>query len=83
MPAPTNSLTRVDEDTDIWIMDSDDVWTKVPEGVDPDSPILCAPTSLPKRIAIEVEADVEAAVVQAPTCPIVEENPHCSDDDDE
>ena len=67
----------------MWIMDSDDVWTKVPEGVDPDSPILCAPANLPKCTTAKVQAAMEAAVAQAPTCPIDEENPHCSDDDDE
>lgn len=63
-------------------MDSDNVWTKVPNGVDPDSPILCAPSYLPIRTAAEVEAAKEKAITQAPTCAILEEAPHRNDNED-
>ena len=71
------------EDIDIWIMDSNDVWTKVRNGVDPDSPILYAPSSFPKRIAPDVEAVVEVAIMQAPAYPIEDENTNNNDDEDE
>ena len=62
MLAPPNNIAQVDEDTDIWIMDSDRVWMKVLEGVGPDSLILYAPANIPKCTATEMEVVVEAAV---------------------
>ena len=64
-------------------MECDGVWMKVPDGVDPDSPILCAPASFPKRTIVDVDVSMEFFVARAPTCPIKDENPNNSDDDDE
>ena len=68
---------KADEDTDIWVMESEGIWMRVPNDVDPNSPILCTPVNTPRRRV----ADAKVVVAQAPTCPIVEEDPYSDDED--
>lgn len=51
----------------------------IPDGVDPESPILCAPAHTPKC----TKAEVEAVATQASPFPIEEENPNSNDEEDE
>ena len=60
-------------------MDSDGNWTGVPDGVDPESPILCSSVHKPRRSL----TDSKEAATQAPACPIEEEVPNSNDEDED
>ena len=72
------ALEKEDEDIDIWVLDSDVIWTCVPDRVDPNSPILYTPVGKPRRTAI----DAGVVATKAPAFPIQDEAPN-SDDENE
>ena len=54
---PLSLQQTVREDTDVWIMDSEGVWMRVPDAEYPIAPILCTPASKPLCLsAAEEEA---------------------------
>ena len=64
------------EDTDVWIMDSEGTWTRVPDAEYPIATILCAPATRPPRRPTAKEEDV----AQEFAYPIMEEDPDSEDD---
>ena len=71
-------LVQEDEgdDTDVWIMDSEGTWMRVPNTEYLVAPILYALVPRPTR----PPTDTEEAIAQAYACPIVEEETDSNDE---